>query len=164
MTRHADPSAPAIRLSRRDLAALFAGLAVAPVAASPARAAKPGINAEGGLALRGHDAVAYFTQGRPQRGDARFEAEWGGARWRFADAANRDAFLADPVRYAPQYGGYCAWAVAQGYTAPADPLQWRVVEGRLYVNYDAGVQRRWLRDIPGFIAAADRNWPAVLTR
>ncbi|PWS35541.1 YHS domain protein [Falsiroseomonas bella] len=152
---------PAIRLDRRSLAALFIGLAVAPQAA---RAAKPEINAEDGLALRGYDAVAYFTQARPVRGEARFEAEWGGARWRFADAANRDAFLADPARYAPQFGGYCAWAVAQGYTAPADPLQWRIVEGKLYVNYDAGVQRRWLRDIPGFITAADRNWPAVLTR
>lgn len=152
---------PAIRLDRRSLAALFIGLAVAPQAA---RAAKPEIFAEDGLALRGYDAVAYFTQARPVRGEARFEAEWGGARWRFADAAHRDAFRADPARYAPQYGGYCAWAVAQGYTAPADPLQWRVVEGRLYVNYDAGVQRRWLRDMPGFIAAADRNWPGVLTR
>lgn len=154
-------NSPAIRLDRRSLAAMFIGLAVA---SAPAQAAKPAINAEDGLALRGYDAVAYFTQGRPVRGDARFEAEWGGARWRFADAANRDAFLADPARYAPQYGGYCAWAVAQGYTAPADPLQWRVVQDKLYVNYDAGVQRRWLRDIPGFIVAADRNWPGVLTR
>ncbi len=152
--------APAIRLDRRALASLFIGLAVA----GHARAAQPEVQASAGLALRGHDAVSYFTDGAPRPGDARFEAEWRGARWRFASAAHRDLFLADPDRYAPRYGGHCAWAMSQGYLAPADPRQWRIVEGALYVNYDAAVQRRWLRDIPGFIAAADRNWPGVLTR
>ena len=152
---------PAIRLDRRALAALFVGLAVAPGAA---RATTPAVHAPGGLALAGHDAVAFFTEGRPVPGEARFMAEWGGARWHFASAANRDAFLAAPERHAPQYGGHCAWAVAQGYRAPADPRHWRIVDGRLFVNYDAAVQRRWLRDIPGFIAAADRNWPSVGAR
>ena len=151
---------PAIRLDRRALASLFIGLAVA----GPSLAAQPEVHAADGLALRGYDAVAYFTAGAPRRGDARFETEWRGARWRFASAANRDLFLAAPDRYAPRYGGHCAWAMAQGYTAPGDPLQWRIVEDRLYVNYDAAVQRRWVRDIPGFIAAADRNWPGVLAR
>jgi hypothetical protein len=150
--------APAIRLDRRALASLFIGLAVS----SSARAAKPEIHTADGLALRGYDPVAYVAEGAPRRGTARFDAEWRGARWRFASAANRELFLADPDRYAPRYGGHCAWAVSQGYLAPADPRQWRIVEGRLYVNYDEAVQRRWLRDIPGFIAAADRNWPRVL--
>jgi hypothetical protein len=74
-------------------------------------------------------------------------------------------FRAAPERYAPQYGGYCAWAVgARNYLAPGSPQHWRIVDGKLYVNYDGSVQRNWLRDVPGFIAAADRNWPAILTR
>jgi hypothetical protein len=148
---------PAIRLDRRSLAAMFIGLAVAP---SPARAV-PAVFAVDGLALGGHDPVAYWTEGAPRRGEAGFAATWNGATWHFASARNRDLFLADPARHAPQYGGHCAWAAAQGYTAPADPLQWRIVDGRLFVNFDAAVQRRWLRDIPGFIAAADRNWPRL---
>lgn len=152
--------APAIRLDRRAIASLFIGLAVA----GSSRAAQPEIRTEDGLALRGYDAVSYVTEGMPRRGEARFEAAWRGARWRFASAAHRDLFLAAPERYAPRYGGHCAWAMSQGYLAPADPLQWRLVEGRLYVNYDAAVHRSWLRDIPGFIAAADRNWPGVLER
>jgi YHS domain-containing protein len=152
---------PAIRLDRRALAALFIGLAVAPAAAD---AAEPEIHVTRGLALAGYDPVAYFTEGGAMRGDAQFDTSWRGARWHFASAANRDLFLATPERYAPQYGGHCAWAVAQGYVAPGDSQQWRIVDGRLFVNYDASVQRRWLRDIPGFIAAADRNWPGVLTR
>jgi hypothetical protein len=152
---------PASCLDRRALAALFIGLAVAPAAAD---AAEPEIHVTRGLALAGYDPVAYFTEGSAMRGDAQFETSWRGARWRFASAGNRDLFLAAPERYAPQYGGHCAWAVAQGYVAPGDPQQWRIVDGRLFVNYDASVQRRWLRDIPGFIAAADRNWPGVLTR
>lgn len=160
--------APAIRLTRRDLVALLLGLAVAPAAlqaaAQTAGAARPALHAPGGLALDGHDAVAFFTEGMPRRGEAQFAAEWRDARWLFASAANRDAFLAAPERYAPQYGGHCAWALARGYLAPGDPRFWRVVDGRLFVNFDAGVQRRWERDIPGFIAAADRNWPGVLMR
>jgi hypothetical protein len=150
--------APAIRLDRRGLASLFVGLAVA----GAARAATPEIRTTDGLALGGYDPVAYFALGAPRRGDAAIEAEWRGARWRFVSAAHREMFLADPDRYAPRYGANCAWAMAQGYLAPADPLQWRIVDGRLYVNYDAAVHRRWLRDVPGMISAADRNWPRLL--
>jgi hypothetical protein len=83
----------------------------------------------------------------------------------FATQEHLDRFLAAPERYAPQYGGYCAWAVgARNQLAPGDARFWRIVEDRLYVNFDSSVQRQWLRDIPGFIAAANRNWPAILTR
>ncbi|WP_237217407.1 YHS domain-containing (seleno)protein [Falsiroseomonas oryziterrae] len=153
---------PAFRPGRRALSGLLICLAIAPEVR--AQAAKPAVLTEAGLALRGFDPVAYFAAGAPVRGEQRFEVEWGGARWRFASAANRDRFLADPARHAPAYGGYCAWAVAQGYTAPGDPRHWRIEGGRLYLNFDAAVHRRWLRDIPGFIAAADRNWPGVLSR
>ena len=142
---------------RRALAMLALGALLGPAIA---RASKPPrLHAPDGVALGGHDAVAYMADGMPAAGEARFATEWGGARWLFRSAEHRAAFLDMPDRYAPQYGGHCAWAMARGYLAPGDPLQWRVVAGRLFVNYDAAVHRRWLRDMPGFIAAADRNWP-----
>jgi YHS domain-containing protein len=116
---------------------------------------------DGGHAIRGTDPVAYFTEGRPVPGDPAFAHDWMGATWIFASAANRDAFAADPEAYAPQYGGYCAWAVAEGYKAPIDPSAWSIVDDRLYLNYDRRIQSRWERDIPGFIARADANWPGL---
>lgn len=113
-------------------------------------------------ALKGYDAVAYFTEGEPVRGDKDYAHEWNGATWLFSSAAHRDAFIADPERYAPQYGGYCAWAVSQGYTASGDPKVWAIVDGRLYVNYDEKIGRRWQQDTAGFIERADANWPRVL--
>lgn len=114
-------------------------------------------------ALDGYDAVAYFTDGAPVRGNKDHAHQWRGARWLFASAEHRDAFIADPERYAPQYGGYCAWAVAQGYTASGDPEVWAIVDGKLYVNYDEKIGRRWQADPRGFIERADDNWPAVLS-
>lgn len=145
-------------------AALGLGLAIGLPA--PALAAKAAVHTGlfDNLAVGGYDPVAYFTDGRPVRGNARFRMNWQGAEFRFASAAHLAAFRADPVRYAPRYGGYCAWAVAQGYTAAGDPNVWRIVDGRLYLNYDAEIGRLWARDIPGFIAAGDRNWPRVLGR
>jgi YHS domain-containing protein len=116
------------------------------------------------VAVDGYDPVAYFTAGAPTRGDARFTTTWRGATWRFASAANRDAFVANPARYAPQYGGYCAWAVAQGYTAKGDPRYWRIVGGKLYLNYNAEIQGRWNANINGFIAQGNANWPTVLSK
>ena len=114
------------------------------------------------LAIGGYDAVAYFTDSKPVKGDARFAFDYQGAKWHFASAANRDAFAADPKRYAPQYGGDCAWAVSEGSTASSDPKLWRIVDGKLYLNYDAGVQKKWELDIAGHIRKADQNWPSVL--
>lgn len=115
-------------------------------------------------AIRGYDPVAYFVESRPIKGDRKFSLQYRGVEWRFANAANRDRFAAAPERFAPQYGGYCAWAVAQGYTASVDPDAWRIVDGKLYLNYSAGVQRRWSEDIAGNIRKADGNWPGVLNR
>ncbi len=115
-----------------------------------------------GLAIRGTDPVAYFTQGGPVAGSAEFTYTWNNATWQFASAENQDLFAANPEQYAPQYGGYCAWAVSQGYTASIDPNAWRIVDGKLYLNYSRGVQRRWERDIPGNISKGDANWPGVL--
>jgi YHS domain-containing protein len=115
----------------------------------------------GGVAIEGTDPVAYFAEGRPIEGSSAFEHEWMGAVWRFVSAENRDAFAADPEKYAPQYGGYCAWAVSQGYTAKIDPEAWKIVDGRLYLNYSKDVQAQWSQDIPGNISKGDANWPKL---
>jgi len=116
----------------------------------------------GGVAIDGTDPVAYFTEGKAVAGAAKFSHSWKGAEWRFKNAANRDAFAAQPDKYAPQFGGYCAWAVSQGYTAGIDPEAWKVVDGKLYLNYSKDVQTTWAQDIPGNIAKAEANWPGVL--
>lgn len=116
-----------------------------------------------GLAIRGTDPVAYFSEGRPVAGRPEFEAGWSGARWRFASADNRDAFLAAPEDFAPRYGGFCAWAVAaRGKLYSTQPRNWSIIDGRLYLNFNDDIQRRWEADIPGFIAEADRRWPEIL--
>src|SRR3546814_9222848 len=103
----------------------------------------------------------YPTLFRPVAGSPAFESRYADATWRFASAANKAAFDAEPGKYAPRYGGYCAWAVSQGYTAKGDPANWRIVGGSLYLNYDVAVQRAWEKDIPGNIRKADGNWPEV---
>jgi hypothetical protein len=114
-----------------------------------------------GVAIDGADAVAYFTQARAVEGSSKFTHRWMGAKWRFASAANRDAFAADPEKYSPQYGGYCAWAVAQGTTAPIEREAWKIVGGKLYLNYSKSIQARWEKDVPGNIRKGDGNWPGI---
>lgn len=114
-----------------------------------------------GLAVKGYDVVAYFVEGRPVPGAAAFEAVHDGVRYRFASAANRDRFRQEPQRYAPQYGGFCAYAVSRGYTADTDPLAWKIVDGRLFLNYDRGAQRKWEEDVAGNIRKGDANWPSL---
>jgi hypothetical protein len=116
------------------------------------------------LAIDGYDAVAYFSTGKPVKGIVEHAVTWNGATWHFASADNKRAFEAAPDKFAPQYGGYCAWAVSEGYTAKGDPRHWRIEGGRLYLNYNASVQKSWEKDIPGHIAKGDRNWPKVLSK
>ncbi len=113
-------------------------------------------------ALDGYDAVAYFTEGRPARGSSEFEAEWRGATWRFSSREHQEAFQIDPERYAPQYGGYCAYAIANGVTAPGDPHVWHIVDEKLYLNVNESVGALWSKDIPGYIEQAENNWPRLL--
>ena len=150
-------SFPSLRLPT-ILAALLVLFAV------PAQAAKDQVYTAllSDLAVSGYDAVAYFTEGKPVEGSDDFTVDYNGAVWRFASAENREAFAANPALYAPQYGGYCAWAVSQGYTASTDPEAWRVVDGKLYLNYSKSVQQTWEQNIPANIAAGDANWPKVL--
>ena len=114
------------------------------------------------VAVEGTDVVAYFTQSDAVAGSPGLTVEHAGAVWQFSTAAHRDAFAADPERYAPQFGGYCSWAVGHGYTAEIDPEPWRIVDGRLYLNYSPRIQRRWVANMDSLIAAAERGWPHLL--
>ncbi|MEM5518782.1 YHS domain-containing (seleno)protein [Henriciella sp. AS95] len=113
-------------------------------------------------AVQGHDVVAYFTEGKPVKGSNDFTTKYQGATFKFSSAENLAAFKADPARYAPQYGGYCAWAVAEGKTAKGDADHWKIVDGKLYLNYNKKIQERWELDQAKFIVNADTNWPEVL--
>lgn len=148
------------QLSRRTV--LVA--AAAAVLASPARANQPKVYAEGGVAIGGTDPVAYFTQGAPVAGTAQHRVEWNGAVWQFASAENKAAFAANPTAYAPQYGGYCAYAVSRGYTASTVPVAWKITDGKLYLNYSRSVAALWRTQMRANIRKADANWPGVLTQ
>jgi YHS domain-containing protein len=100
----------------------------------------------GKLAIKGYDPVSYFTQSLPMKGKKAYQLEWKGAMWRFSTKENLHAYKTSPEKYAPQYGGYCAWAVSQGKTADVDPKQWTVENEKLYLNYNADVQKKWLLD------------------
>ena len=112
----------------------------------------------GSLALHGYDAVAYFTDHKPVEGNKDFTTEWQGAKWRFASQEHLDLFKAGPDKYAPQYGGYCAYAVSKGHTADVDPEAWDVVNDKLYLNYSKKVQVTWHQERDGDIVLADANW------
>ena len=114
-----------------------------------------------GAAIRGYDPVAYFSEKKAVKGASAYKAEYGKSTFHFASQANRDAFTADPARYAPQYNGFCAFGVAGGYKAAIDPAAFTIVDNKLYLNYNRAVQKQWSADIPGFIAKAGKNWPAV---
>lgn len=115
-----------------------------------------------GIAIQGYDPVAYFNQSRPVAGSAQFRHEWNGATWQFTNAENLAAFQAEPERYAPQFGGYCAFAVANGYTARTDPAAWHIDNGKLYLNFDGNTREKWRADRAKLIPAAQSNWPRVI--
>ena len=117
-----------------------------------------------GLAIKGTDPVSYFVEGRPVKGKSKYAYVWKGAEWRFSSEKNLMLFKGDPQKYAPQFGGYCAWAVSQGYTAGIDPEAWRIVDGKLYLNYSLSVQKKWSQDIEGNIKKAEKNWPELLSQ
>lgn len=120
------------------------------------------VNVDGqGVGLRGHDPVAYFTASAPTVGKSEFSASHAGVNYRFASAANRDAFKADPAKYAPQFGGFCAMGVALEKKLDGDPNAWRVVDGKLYLNVNKDVQKKWLEDVPGNNRKAEGNWPKL---
>lgn len=115
-----------------------------------------------GVAIRGADTVAYFTQMQYLPGTDEFTTQWNGATWKFSSQEHLDLFIADPEKYAPQYGGYCAYGVAQDYLVKIEPEAWSIVDGKLYLNYSAKVQKEWEQDIPGFISQANQNFNGLL--
>lgn len=115
-----------------------------------------------GIAVKGYDMVAYFVDGAPSKGNIDITHDWNGATWRFANAENRDLFAADPEKYAPQYGGYCAYGVSKGATVSFNPNAWSIVDDKLYLNLSKSIQKKWEKDIPGYIETADNNWPDIL--
>ncbi len=141
-------------------------LALLVLVSAYAQANKPSVFNSGGVAINGYDPVAYFTESQPVPGkaEASHQLQWQGVTWQFASLENRAQFEQDPHSYAPQYGGYCAYAVANNYTASTDPDAWSIHEGKLYLNFNRGVRFLWARDIPGHVEAGDANWPQVLSR
>ena len=115
-------------------------------------------------AIRGYDPVAYHTEQRPVEGSAEHTYRWNDAYWHFASADNLELFRQDPERYAPQYGGFCAYAMSKGYVVSTDPHAWEVVDDKLYLNYSLGVRKTWLKDVPGYVEKADRNWQKKIAK
>ena len=127
--------------------------------------ASPVYTGDGNLAIKGYDSVAYFTSQSALKGKANFQHSWNGAVWQFSSAENLELFKSNPEKYAPQYGGFCAWGVAAKKDLfPIDPQAWRVVDNKLYLNYDKKVQSNWLKDTSGFIEAANKYWPEVSSK
>jgi YHS domain-containing protein len=112
-------------------------------------------------AIKGYDPVAYFTDSKAVKGDKQFSYQWQNAEWHFASAANLAAFKANPEKYAPQFGGYCAYGVSYGAAPPVDPTAYSIVGGKLYLNYNHAVSDKWQKDTAGYISKADKNWPGI---
>jgi hypothetical protein len=141
---------------------LFVAVGIGGALTVRGQATDKAVNHHNGVAVQGYDVVAYFTQKAAIKGSPAFTHAWNGVRWHFASAGNRDAFAGAPERYAPAFGGYCAYGVSRGYAVDIDPEAFAVVEGTLYLNYSKRVQRTWNQDRPGFIDKARQQWPNVL--
>lgn len=119
---------------------------------------------ENGRAIRGYDAVAYFAVNNAVKGDAKYQYVWNGAKWFFSSEENMNKFKADPEAFAPQYGGYCSYAVSEGYTASGDPEAWKVVDGKLYLNYSPKVKEMWEKEQDDRIQKGNKNWQGFKTK
>lgn len=114
-----------------------------------------------GLAIEGHDPVAYFTQNAAVKGSSDISAMHEGAKYYFSSKENLQKFQSEPAKYLPAYGGYCAFAVSRGATASVEPDKFTIIKGKLYLNYNGNVQTVWREDIPGNISKANKNWPGL---
>ncbi len=149
-------------LTRRTFLASAAAIPAATIFAKTATAAEPPVYSTGGVAINGYDPVAYFTEGKPVEGSPEHTVDWEGAKLQFASAENKAMFEGNPEKFAPKYGGYCAYAVSKGYTASTDPAAWSIHEDRLYLNYSKSVRALWAARKRHHIEQADMNWPGVL--
>ena len=116
---------------------------------------------QSGKAIRGYDPVAYFSEGKPVKGDEKLVYNWNNANWYFSSQQNLDLFKANPEKYAPQYGGYCAYGLSEGHKAPTDADAWTIEDGKLYLNYNTDVRKMWSKEKKERIEKADKNWPTV---
>ncbi|MBC7950140.1 MAG: YHS domain protein [Chitinophagaceae bacterium] len=119
---------------------------------------------KGGKAIHGFDAVSYFSGSEPKKGSDSLSYSWQDATWFFATRANLKLFKANPIQYAPQYGGYCAFGTSRGYKASTEPDAWSIVEGKLYFNYNKKVRESWSKDKQGYIRKADEQWPLIINK
>lgn len=119
------------------------------------------VNARDGVAVKGYDVVAYFTEGRPVRGNEQYTHRWQNVLWYFANEAHLEAFAAEPVRYSPRYGGFCAGGVVLGNRAPIDPEAFVIIDGKLYLNYDKPTAEEFAATADESIARADANWEKI---
>jgi hypothetical protein len=111
-----------------------------------------------GVAIKGYDPVAYFTLGKATVGTNDFTFQWNNALWKFSNAEHLALFKANPNKYAPQYGGYCAYGCSENHQSPTDPLAWTILNGKLYLNYSAKVKSLWIKDTDNRIISADKYW------
>ena len=149
-------------LTRNSIARTFSRSSCAALMATLALSAMAGqFNETDGVAIKGFDPVAYVTEQKAVPGLAEFTGIYKGSTFRFVNTANRDAFIANPEKFAPQYDGYCAYGVSRGYKAATSPDAFRVVDGKLYLNFNAEVKTTWAKDVPGYIGKADAQWPTV---
>ncbi len=114
-----------------------------------------------GTAIKGYDPVAYFTEQKAVEGNKDFAYDWSGSKWLFSSEANLETFKANPQKFAPQYGGYCAYGTSENHLSPTDPNAWTIVDGKLYLNYNKKVKELWSKDIPTRIQKADENWTTL---
>ncbi|HEX5167670.1 MAG TPA: YHS domain-containing (seleno)protein [Cyclobacteriaceae bacterium] len=129
-----------------------------------AQCQQPEIYSSSGTAINGYDVVAYFKEGQPVEGSKDFSYEWKGAQWLFSSQGNLATFKSDPEKYAPQFGGYCAFGVAEDHTAPTKPDAWTIVDGKLYFNYNTDVRKMWREKQAEYIQQGNQNWPGVLDK
>jgi YHS domain-containing protein len=148
--------------TRRTILQSALGIGLALVTATAASAAPANYTGGTGAGASGYDVVAYFTQSKAVRGKADITASYNGVTWRFSSEANKALFVANPGKYAPKFGGYCAWAVAHGVTAPGSPQAWSIVGGRLYLNINKSIRAKWKADAATQIKNGNANWPKVL--
>ncbi|MXN64169.1 YHS domain-containing protein [Stappia sp. GBMRC 2046] len=146
------------------LKSIVVGAALLATLAAPAYADEVTNFVKNGYAIGGTDPVAYFTKGEPVQGASDFTAEYQGVTWKFASAEHRDLFKANPAKYAPQYGGYCAFGASKGFKVPVIPEAWKIVDGKLYLNNNPNVQKRFEQDYAEIIHDADLNWTIIKSK
>jgi YHS domain-containing protein len=150
-----------IILLKKRMKKLWLAAALIITAATQVKAQKEEVFVSNSQAIHGYDPVAYFKENKPVKGNDQFSFQWKNAKWLFSSKENMNAFSQDPEKYAPQYGGYCAYGMSEGHKAPTDPNAWTIVEGKLYLNYSPKVKEMWIKNPSARIEMADKNWATI---